>query len=356
MTSVDFLLDDAFVHHQLAPTPASAALWDGYLTLHPGQKDAYKEAKELLDAVRLGLDRYARTTLPEETIQQLLVKIRAINARQPRPKPVARRWWRPVAAAAGLAVVLAGAAVWQHVSRPVPAYVRHTQELKETSIEKINGRKEPQTYQLPDGSEVVLFPGSRMSYPTDFNRKTRTVYLSGEASFSVTKNAGIPFLVYANDVVTKVIGTKFVVRAFEGEQEVRVNVQSGRVSVYQYKAAATAAPQAKGVLLLPNQQVVFSKLTEQFTKSLIALPHLLPGIGTPRFSYDETPVAQVFRDLEKAYGITILYNEESLGHCQLNASLAALSFEEKLGVICTTFGTRYEVIDGQVILTGGGCE
>lgn len=358
MSPAELLTDDAFVDHQLTPTPASTAYWAGRLSRFPEEKPAYDEAKALLEAIRLGLDRYAQTTIPEETIRQLLRKIQQVNTLHGSKgrKPVVRRWFSGAAAvAAGLALLLGGGVAWWQLSRPVPAYVRNTASLKDTSVERTNTTGKPETFRLPDGSEVVLSSGSRLSYPADFNRQTRTVYLSGEASFSVTRNAGVPFLVYANDVVTKVIGTRFVVRAFEGEQEVRVNVQSGRVSVYQDRQAPRADAKG-GVLLLPNQQVVFSRLTEQFTKSLIALPHLLPGVSTPRFSYEETPITQVFRDIEKAYGITILYNEETLGHCQLNASLASLGFEEKMGVICTTLGARYEIIDGQVILTGGGCE
>ncbi len=60
----------------------------------------------------------------------------------------------------------------------------------------------------------------------------RDVYLSGEAFFEVTKNPDRPFRVFANEIVTKVLGTSFTVRSFENDTTIQVIVRTGKVTVY----------------------------------------------------------------------------------------------------------------------------
>ncbi len=84
---------------------------------------------------------------------------------------------------------------------------------------------------LADGSVVSLEPGSTLRYPEHFGTQ-REVYLTGEAFFNVFRDEKHPFLVYAEDVVTRVLGTSFRVKAYGQGKEVRVAVTSGKVSVF----------------------------------------------------------------------------------------------------------------------------
>jgi ferric-dicitrate binding protein FerR (iron transport regulator) len=353
-SSADFLTDDFFVSHHLAPTPQSTAFWEAWSKEHSVEQ--WQQAVSLLDAIRLGLDGYAQTCLPEETIRQLLIRIQQTNARQRKAAGpgirLARIKW---VAAASISLAIG---IWWLTYTETTPYEHRLATLEKTFTEKINTTEQPQLIQLPDQSVVSLNPKSRLSYPADFGQKNRLVYLSGEATFAVTKDTRKPFLVLANELVTKVVGTKFRIRAFSKEDQVRVQVLSGQVSVYRDQANPERVHQ-KGVLLLPNQQVVFTRETDRFDKSLISQPFVLkiPGRlkqSTP-FVYNETPMAQVLQDVKEAYGIDILYNKEALIDCQLTSSMDGLSFDQKLMIICKTVGATYDVIDGQVVINGGNC-
>ena len=91
---------------------------------------------------------------------------------------------------------------------------------------------------MPDESTVELAANSRIAYANNFDSAgTRDVYLSGEAFFKVTKNPCRPFRVFANEIVTKVLGTSFSVRSFEKDTVIQVTVRTGKVSVYSQAVA-----------------------------------------------------------------------------------------------------------------------
>ncbi len=67
-------------------------------------------------------------------------------------------------------------------------------------------------------------------------------------------------------------------------------------------------------------------------------------------------MSQVFKILQEAYEIPIVYDEEALSGCSLSATMGNESFYEKLNVICKAVNASYEMIDGNIIITAGGCK
>lgn len=83
---------------------------------------------------------------------------------------------------------------------------------------------------LPDGSQVWLYPDSRLKFPHRFAADKREVALEGQAYFSVVRNTSQPFVVVANGMQTTVLGTEFVVSAYE-DTAPNVTLVSGKVEV-----------------------------------------------------------------------------------------------------------------------------
>lgn len=84
---------------------------------------------------------------------------------------------------------------------------------------------------LPDGTEVWLNSGSRLSYSYEFNTLDRVVNLEGEAFFDVKKDQQHPFVVKTGMVEVKVHGTSFNVQAYTDEEDIRVALLHGKVSL-----------------------------------------------------------------------------------------------------------------------------
>lgn len=101
---------------------------------------------------------------------------------------------------------------------------------------------------LMDGTKVWLTPGSKLTYPTQFRGKERTVALSGEAIFDVIPDKKHPFIVHTFACSAKVLGTKFDIVADEARNEFSAALLSGRLQI-------THSESNKSVILSPNEIV-----------------------------------------------------------------------------------------------------
>ena len=361
-TATDFVCDEAFLRHYVAPTPDSSLFWEQWLQQHPHQGATWQQARQLTEAVQAGLSDYARLFLSAEAEAHLLARITATNQPLQSAAMVRPLWQNAWLYRVVAACFLLATGYWFFIpSLTKPSvYQRQLATLPTAPLEIANATKTTQLVRLPDGSTVVLSPKSQLHYSTEYGLQNRTVYLQGEATFEVTKDARRPFFVYAGEVVTKVLGTRFVVRSFERDAKVTVVVQRGQVSVSTSEPTNRQAKPDKsvqGVLLQPNQQAVFSRQTETFAKTLVSRPQRIDKQPTAptSFVFSETPVVIVFDRLERAYGIHIIYNADVLRGCQLTASLTDESLFQKLDVIAQSINATYEVVEGQVVITARGC-
>jgi transmembrane sensor len=95
---------------------------------------------------------------------------------------------------------------------------------------------------LPDGTQVWLNAASSITYPTAFIGKERKVKITGEAYFEVAKNADLPFWVEENDLVIKVLGTRFDVNGYGNEPIRSAVLIDGSVNVLYQKTEVHLQP------------------------------------------------------------------------------------------------------------------
>ncbi|GAB3689083.1 hypothetical protein GCM10027592_04990 [Spirosoma flavus] len=224
-------------------------------------------------------------------------------------------------------------------------------------IEKTNESAQSMTVRLEDGSTVNLNAHSSLRYPEHFAADKRTVYLTGNAFFDVARMPSRPFYVYTGNVVTKVLGTSFYVRHQENTKQVRVEVVTGRVAVYEKNTSEKTT--SNGVVLSPNQAATFFEEQQHFVTGLVEAPQL---IKTPEavkksvsFQFDDTPLADVLTRLEQAYGINIEVESESQNNCPLTADLTNQPLYTQLDIICAALKSTYEVQGTTILVTGKGC-
>lgn len=335
------------------------APWSRWLRDNPAQQPIAEQAKMILLAAHLPNE----TVSPEQTervIEQVLART---QRQQDRPLLNRVRWLNPVwlsvaAAMIGLAIGFSWLLNWPDPVRPVT--YQALLNLVPAAQETQNTTDKPLLVRLTDGTTVLLQPNARLSYPPSFSAANREVVLTGDAFFNVAHNPRQPFLVLANGMITKVLGTSFRIRANEADSTVTVEVKTGRVAVFAQadlnRARQSAGLSARSLLVTPNQQVVFVRQNEQMNQQLVAEPAVLKSPERNRdFVFTETPIGEVFTTLETAYGVDIVYDADALQRCSLTAPLGNEPLFDKLTVICRAIGGRYEVVGAQIVVQSDGC-
>lgn len=203
---------------------------------------------------------------------------------------------------------------------------------------------------LPDGSIVEMSPGSRIRFPNDPETTSRELFLEGEAYFDVAHNSARPFLVYAGDVITKVLGTTFIVRALGQDEKITVSVRTGKVTVYSRNSTH------KKTVLVPNQEAVYNRVTDIVaTQSVKEAEVSAPYSRIAEMHFEETPVSSVLEMLHQTYDIDITFHKETLSGCVLTSSFYEEGLYDRIDVICTAIGATYEIVDSRIVIKSQGC-
>ncbi|WP_298362329.1 FecR family protein [Runella sp.] len=360
-TTGDFIEDTEFRRWVQQPTTESAAFWEDFMLQHPEKKQDIIVARNVLLTLEAQVESGFSTKANEDRVfQQIQQQIGEKQEVTIRRLPVWVRW----AAAACFVLAMSWWLIDKQTSTVEVTYEVNRKQSESPLVEKVNDTAKPILVTLADGSSIFLNPKSRISYSKTFNEGSkREVYLSGEAFFEVAKNPTKPFFVYANELVTKVLGTSFNVRAFPEDKNVIVKVRTGRVAVTVAKKISgqqsISTREVEGIVLLPNQQAVLSRQEIRLVKSLVENPTLL-SVTTPTpmrysFVFEAARASDVFNMIEKAYGIDIVFDEEVFSKCQFTADLTDESLYEKLDIICKSIEANYQVLDAQVIISGKGC-
>ncbi len=229
-----------------------------------------------------------------------------------------------------------------------------------TYKEIVNKTNKVMQIKTEDGSNITLQPDSRLRYPEHFEPNKREIFLEGVAFIQVVPNPDKPFLVQTGDVVTKVLGTSFWVRNTEGGKYVEVEVKTGRVSVFNKKLINATRKElgTEGVVLTPNQKVQYIAKNEVFVTGLVAQPQILENVAKKepiQFKFNDTPLSEVVKRLELAYGIKIVLSSDLLNNCPLTADLTKQPLFEKLALICGSLNAAFEIKGTTILISGRGC-
>jgi len=358
----DFLMDDDFIRWVRLRRKEDTEFWNQWLAQHPGKHMVIAEAKSILET--LIADETVLSEAEKETeIQRLLFTIKSEPVAEQevpvrRLNPMRKAWY--IAASFFIILAVGTGYYLLQTKKTAGTYDYAAVIPQKRLIENVNTSDKAVKLRLPDESVITLSPNSRIAYSSDFDSaETRDIYLLGEAVFTVTKNPSRPFRVFANEIVTKVLGTSFLVRSFENDSTIKVVVKTGKVSVYsQASAKETSTPnQLGGIILTPNQELVYKREIQKFQKILLENPAMVvPDVADKNLNYEEADLETVFSQLSKNYGVNIVFDGELLKNCTITADLRMVPFFEKLDLICKAIGAGYEVIDGQVVIQSSGCD
>jgi transmembrane sensor len=249
--------------------------------------------------------------------------------------------WRVAAAVAG--ILLSSYGIYrssQHNPSP---------EVAQTTV----GKRSLIT--LSDGSRVWLNADSRLEYPKKFTGSLREVRLVGEAFFDVAHNPAQPFVIRLETASIRVLGTSFNVRAYPDDATVKTTVVTGRVAFIPNQPAQDNRPAKTDTLFVTPDQHVVQQVVTRTAEAEPVVAQKETAWKDNRLVFDQTPMHEVARTLERWYGTRITLENPALANCPLTATFEGQSLREVMDLIARTDRFHYSLSDTDLTISGQGC-
>lgn len=265
-----------------------------WVSAHPDNRKALEELYcTLFVADRMAVMDAVDT---EASLKALKARLHSREVSVPVSSPVVRPLWRYAGAvAAFVAGVILTVGVGLGLSMD---------KMSEYTFATAGGQRAQAV--LPDGSKVWLNGSTRLVYHNDWLGTKRRVTLDGEAYFEVEKSGASTFSVTAKGITTRVLGTKFNVRAREGEDNVSTTLFQGKVSMLSPKAPED------GYLLKPGQTMRIN--TSDYSTELMELstPSEVLLWMNGKLDFKQHALSRITDIIETLYDVDFVYEDESL--------------------------------------------
>lgn len=366
-TVAELAADDQFIDWCLEADEEAMAFWEDWINKNPAKQTEVSAARRLVLGVQEAQKEGVNEVVKKEVWDSLSAHIETdLTDKQVKKETKHSATFftlrRVGSIAAGLLIAVLAISLLYQKDTAIPSV--------DNWVMYENSGSASDTIRLADASMIVLKPNSQVRYRSDFLGEKREVILHGEAFFDVARDTTRPFMVYANETITKVLGTSFLIQAFNDQKEVAVDVKSGKVEVY----AAEGTTQKSGevidlsghkiaipkpnrkIALTANQKGVFNVKKRFLNKKITDTPELLvPVSQLTQYVFKNESVVNVFKVMKKAYGIDIQYDESVLRDCTISTKINQESLWVKMAMIVEALGLEMEEKDAVIFIQGKGC-
>ncbi|WP_319501289.1 FecR domain-containing protein [uncultured Draconibacterium sp.] len=172
--------------------------------------------------------------------------------------------------------------------------------------------------ELPDGTKVWLNSDSKIQYPDNFGKHNRSIQLTGEAYFEVTKDVENPFLVEAGEVKVRVLGTRFNLKAYPDEYEIETTLFEGKVELNVQPEAKNIA--SRVVEMEPGESLIFNKTRNELQFGEFEKEEILAWTNN-QLIFRNDNFENLVRKIERWYDVEIVYDKASLNNQRLTVEL-----------------------------------
>lgn len=196
---------------------------------------------------------------------------------------------------------------------------------------------------LSDGTKVILNAGSKLSFPDQFKKGKRELYLIGEAFFEVASDKKHPFIVHTRNMDIVATGTRFNVNSYPENTESHTVLIEGVVDV-EIKGALMKKSQ-----LQPGEAAFFNADEKRFSVCEVNQERYVSWIKGYLLCEAE-PIRILFQKMEKYYNQKIVCSPE-VGQYYFSGKLDLRDdLEEVLKVISIATGIRIIKEDTQMTI------
>ncbi|MDR1718518.1 MAG: FecR domain-containing protein [Dysgonamonadaceae bacterium] len=337
----DFVQDDFFIASTINPTDVSNKFWTRLR--YAGAIDGKEEiiARKIIDSLQVEPE-----TLPNDEKTELWIRIKQSNKtfQAQKVRRLRRFLYSVSGVAAALFVFVAVGRNFLHreqiaatsaIEQTAPPTTKSTDiqlvlgdektlnlEGEEASItcrdEKVvmksseNGEKTEEiktetpfnqlivplgkraTLTLPDNSLMTVNAGSRVVFPSIFDKDKREIFIDGEAYIDVAKDAARPFIVKTDHLTLEALGTAFDVNTYRQDKVHYVVLVEGLVQVSHNNGSKT--------ILKPSE--LYSCDANDFSVKTVNT-HFYTSWKNGVLQFDSEPLGNIILRLSRYYGQTI---------------------------------------------------
>ncbi|MBD8489146.1 FecR family protein [Echinicola sp. CAU 1574] len=199
---------------------------------------------------------------------------------------------------------------------------------------------------LPDGSEVTLNAGSSLTYPTSFDHmETRSVTLSGEAFFKVKKDADQPFIVKADLMNIRVLGTEFNVSSYPEDPLVQTALVEGKVSIYNNDSSYDE----RATVLLPGELANWDKSGNEIQVKKTELDMYTAWLSG-KIIFRNISFPNIIKKLERHYDVEIVNSQGTFETEYYSASFDVETIDEVMETFKRAYGLQYEIKGNKIFI------
>ncbi|MFW2376749.1 MAG: FecR family protein, partial [Cellulophaga baltica] len=197
---------------------------------------------------------------------------------------------------------------------------------------------------LSDGTRVYLNSGSKLTYPTFFNKdKKRIVELKGEAYFNVAKkDSNNRFVVNTKNFETTVLGTEFNISSYDNDVSNDVVLVEGAVSI------SSSADGDAEFFLAPGEQFNYTTNAPGSVVSVDVQSHIAWLDGVLVFENESFDV--IVKKLERFYNVSIENNYDTLLNEKFTGQFDLESIEDVLTTFKNTMPFKFEINNQKVVI------
>lgn len=292
-------------------------------------RKAFSQAYDIWLAASLGAENELTTSIALDRF-----KSRVINSEKYSRKNTKLVRYRLQIAASFLLVIFS---LGYYISRK---YIQMQQPMVINQVIMPEGSKG--NVVLPDGSLVWLKSNTKIVYPETFSDKVRAVKVFGEAYFEVVPNKQKPFIVNADQLAIKVLGTKFNVRNYNERDDITVTLLEGRVSLLADSFTGEH-------FLLPNQQFVLNKKNLSTKLKKVRAETSVSWIKD-RLVFENKPLSEIIPYMEAWYGVDIMCDKTIANQTRLTFTIRNESLSEIMKSIQFVSSLKFQQKDNVLFI------
>lgn len=202
--------------------------------------------------------------------------------------------------------------------------------------------------ELSDGTLVHLNAGSSLKYPVAFIAgQNRQVFLDGEAFFDVAKDKKHPFIVNADNLNIRVLGTHFNVSNYSEDELTDVVLVEGSVGLYNTNEKFDTD---ENIILKPGFKGSFNKKDKQINTTAV-ITDTYTSWMSGSLTFRNMSFRNITKKLERHYNITIENQNTKLDKELFNASFKSNeSVEKVMSYFNDVYNIHYTIKNNQIII------